>query len=172
MPEAAVALICPKFPRNVGNALRACSNFGARYLGWTPERVEAPHLWPAGERLPREERMKLYEHVQIVNHHRSLLVGRFEAMGFTPVAVEVRAAAEPLPEFRHPDRALYVFGPEDGTLDRGVLSACHRFVVIPTSNCLNLSAAVNVVLYDRAAKDSRRSRRMPRQTAAYGRAEG
>jgi tRNA C32,U32 (ribose-2'-O)-methylase TrmJ len=27
---------------------------------------------------------------------------------------------------------VYVFGPEDGSLDRAVLGLCHRFVVIPT----------------------------------------
>jgi tRNA(Leu) C34 or U34 (ribose-2'-O)-methylase TrmL len=169
---AAVALINPKFPRNVGNALRACSNFGARYCAWTPDRVEAPEDWPSGERLPREERMRLYEDVTVITHSRTIIVTRFAAMGFTPVAIEVRDSAERLPEFVHPDRAIYVFGPEDGSLDRGILSACHRFVVIPASNCLNLAAAVNVVLYDRAAKDARRAARMPRATTAYMRVEG
>jgi tRNA(Leu) C34 or U34 (ribose-2'-O)-methylase TrmL len=170
--SAAVALINPKFPRNVGNAIRACSNFGARYCYWTPDRVEDPLHWPAGQRLPREERMKLYEHVRVGTHSRNLLIGRFEAMGFTPVAVEVRDSAESLPEFLHPEEAIYVFGPEDGSLDRGILSACHRFVVIPASNCLNLAAAVNVVLYDRAAKNERLANRRPRTTTAYARAEG
>jgi tRNA(Leu) C34 or U34 (ribose-2'-O)-methylase TrmL len=170
--DAAVALINPKFPRNVGNVIRACSNFGARYCAWTPERVEDPLDWPAGSRLPREERMKLYEHVTVVTHSRNLVIGRFETMGFTPVAVEVRDSAERLPEFIHPERALYVFGPEDGTLDQAILRCCHRFVVIPAANCLNLAAAVNVVLYDRVAKDQRRAARMPRATAAYARSEG
>jgi tRNA C32,U32 (ribose-2'-O)-methylase TrmJ len=47
---------------------------------------------------------------------------------------------------------LYVFGPEDGSLDRAVLARCHRFLVIPTKHCTNLSAAVYTVLYDRHAK--------------------
>ena len=45
-------------------------------------------------------------------------------------------------------------------LDKGVLSACHRFVRIPSEVCLNLAAAVNVVLADRrmkAIRDSQRS---------------
>jgi hypothetical protein len=62
----------------------------------------------------------------------------------------MRDSAETLGEFVHPPRALYVFGPEDGSLDRGLLAACHRFVQIPSRSCLNLAAAVNVVLYDRA----------------------
>jgi hypothetical protein len=33
-----------------------------------------------------------------------------------------------------------------------VLARCHRFLVIPTRHCTNLSAAVYTVLYDRHAK--------------------
>jgi tRNA(Leu) C34 or U34 (ribose-2'-O)-methylase TrmL len=45
-----------------------------------------------------------------------------------------------------------VFGPEDGSLPKGVRTACHQFVVIPSMHCMNLAAAVYVVLYDRAYK--------------------
>lgn len=78
----------------------------------------------------------------------------FIAAGMTPIAVEVRDNSESLPEFVHPARAVYVFGPEDGSIPRGVLSVCHRFLRIPTANRtpLNLAAAVNVVLYDRWVK--------------------
>ena len=38
------------------------------------------------------------------------------------------------------------------SLDRAVLARCHRFLVIPTRHCTNLSAAVYTVLYDRHAK--------------------
>jgi hypothetical protein len=69
-----------------------------------------------------------------------------------PVAVELRRNAESLITFTHPDNAVYVFGPEDGSLDRAVLELCHRFVVIPTRHCTNLAAAVYTVLYDRHAK--------------------
>jgi tRNA(Leu) C34 or U34 (ribose-2'-O)-methylase TrmL len=70
----------------------------------------------------------------------------------TPVAVEVLDSAESLPTFIHPLGAVYVFGPEDGELPKGVRNACHRFVTIPSDGCLNLAAAVNVVLYDRMIK--------------------
>lgn len=70
----------------------------------------------------------------------------------TPVAVEIRPDAESLVTFDRPEEALYVFGPEDGGLPKSVRLLCHRFVVIPTHHCLNLAAAVNVVLYDRRLK--------------------
>jgi hypothetical protein len=72
--------------------------------------------------------------------------------GVVPVAVELRRRAESLIDFVHPVQAVYVFGPEDGSLDPAVLGLCHRFVVIPTRHCTNLAAAVYTVLYDRHAK--------------------
>jgi tRNA(Leu) C34 or U34 (ribose-2'-O)-methylase TrmL len=153
--EVGVALINPKFPANVGNVWRACSVFHAPLLLWTPERVLAPDDWPSGTRLPREERMKLYQHVAAGCAPASEIIDTAQEWSLTqmtPVAVELRDNAEPLPLFEHPRNALYVFGPEDGSLDKGILTACHRFVRIPSASCLNLAAAVNVVLYDRIAK--------------------
>lgn len=72
-----------------------------------------------------------------------------------PVAVEVRPNSEVLPDFEHPENAVYVFGPEDGTLGSKTLQHCHRFLTIPSHHCLNLAAAVYVVLYDRVAKQRR-----------------
>lgn len=70
----------------------------------------------------------------------------------TPVAVEFRDNSEDLVNFIHPENAVYVFGPEDGSIDQGTLRNCHRFVKIPTKHCTNLSAAVYLVLYDRLLK--------------------
>ncbi len=69
--------------------------------------------------------------------------------GVIPVAVEVDPAAEVLTSFEHPDNALYVFGPEDGTLAKGIKVKCHRFVIIPSDHCLNLASAVSCVLMHR-----------------------
>jgi tRNA(Leu) C34 or U34 (ribose-2'-O)-methylase TrmL len=142
----AVLLIDPKFPHNVGAAVRAASCYGVGQVWFTGERVQL-----VGERrlrLPREERMRGYAEVEL--RHADRVFDAFESA--VPVAVELRRSAESLIEFEHPERALYVFGPEDGSLDRAVLGQCHRFVVIPTRHCTNLSAAVYTVLYDRHAK--------------------
>lgn len=152
----AVALINPKFPHNVGTALRACSIFGASHLAWTGDRVGHPDSWSESVRLPREERMKLYKDVKMHLLTAPRVLRAAEFLSMTPVAVEKRDNAEALDDFVHPQRAIYVFGPEDGSLMRGMLEACHRFVCIPTvteHSPLNLAAAVNVVLYDRLAKE-------------------
>jgi tRNA(Leu) C34 or U34 (ribose-2'-O)-methylase TrmL len=43
-------------------------------------------------------------------------------------------------------------GRRTAVLPKQVRLLCHRFVIIPTHHCLNLAAAVNVVLYDRRFK--------------------
>jgi tRNA(Leu) C34 or U34 (ribose-2'-O)-methylase TrmL len=147
-----VLLIDPKYAHNLGAVVRACAVFGARELRWTGDRATRDM-----DRLPREERLHDYRRkvdfaavsqplaerpVDLWTRHGSI----------TPVAVEVLDSAEPLTTFVHPQRAVYVFGPEDGGLPKGIRNACHRFVTIPADGCLNLSAAVNVVLYDRMTK--------------------
>ena len=72
--------------------------------------------------------------------------------GATVVVIELIEGATPLPEFKHPENAFYVFGPEDGSVSKDVLKWCDEVVYIPTIGCMNLAATCNVVLYDRLAK--------------------
>jgi tRNA(Leu) C34 or U34 (ribose-2'-O)-methylase TrmL len=59
-----------------------------------------------------------------------------------------------LPAFQHPDKVLYIFGPEDGTLNQRLIDRADAVVYVPTTGCMNLAATVNVVLYDRMAKSA------------------
>jgi tRNA G18 (ribose-2'-O)-methylase SpoU len=119
MADVAIILEDVLYPHNLAAAIRAAACFGASHVVWTGDRFE----FSAGERLPREERMKGYTDVHLRRAHRP---------------------------FEHPERAVYVFGPEDGHVSAGLRAKCHRFVYIPAHHCLNLAAAVNVVLAHRA----------------------
>lgn len=168
--STAVVIINPKTPYNVGSAIRACSIYDVPTLRWTGKRIStAQGRARAGSalkkghrtRLPREERLKDYAGVDWRESTSDTVVTDLAVRdGLTPVAVELVPGAEMLHDFEHPEDALYVFGPEDGSIPKGVLAICHRFVVIPTCNRtpLNLAAAMNVVLYDRHAKELRRWR--------------
>jgi tRNA(Leu) C34 or U34 (ribose-2'-O)-methylase TrmL len=140
----AIGLVNPKYPHNVGAAVRAASCFGVDQVWFTGDRIKLEEE----RRIPREERMKGYAGVTIIQH--DLPIERFDHV--TPVAIEVRPNSELLTDFEHPEDALYLFGPEDGSIPKSLLRCCHRFVMIPTRHCTNLSAAVYLVLYDRLLK--------------------
>lgn len=147
----AVVLINPKYAHNVGGALRMCSCFGVNQLWWTGDRVTLDH--GKGERLPREERMKDYARVMVVDSFdQTRIMDRFPD-GVTPVCVELVKGAQLLPHFEHPEHPVYVFGPEDGSVPQPIRALCHSFVAIPVAHCLNLSVAVGMTLYDRLIKD-------------------
>jgi tRNA(Leu) C34 or U34 (ribose-2'-O)-methylase TrmL len=140
-----IILCNPKFQHNLGAVIRAASCFGIKQIWYTGDRIDLKD----GERLPREERMKGYKDVELIKY--ALPLEQFP-YGTVPVAVEIRQGAQMLTDFIHPDNAVYVFGPEDGSVPSGILRECHHIITIPSHHCLNLAAAVNVVLYDRSAK--------------------
>lgn len=59
----AVALVDPKFPHNVGAAVRAASCYGVRQVWFSGDRVRLDGA--KRQRLPREERMRGYKEVEV-----------------------------------------------------------------------------------------------------------
>lgn len=138
-----VALINPKYPHNVGAIIRAASCFDIEQVWFTGTRIS--EALEGKTRIPREERMKGYKHVELINC--DYFFDQFNEV--IPVAVEILPNAELLTTFEHPKNALYVFGPEDGGIPQVIRQHCHKFIAIPSRHCLNLGAAVNVVLAHR-----------------------
>lgn len=68
------------------------------------------------------------------------------------VCVELVEGATPLPAYQHPENALYIFGPEDGTIEQSIIDRADAVVYVPTAGCMNLAGSVNVLLYDRLSK--------------------
>lgn len=143
----AIVLENPKFPRNVGFVLRNAYNFGIKQLWITGDRVGL--YGTDSYRLPREERFKEYRVVPVIGDDRPL--DRFDR-GVSVVGVELVHGAMPLTHFVHPANAVYVFGPEDDSLSKGIRKRVHQFVFVPTLSCLNLAMVVTAVLYDRLYK--------------------
>jgi tRNA(Leu) C34 or U34 (ribose-2'-O)-methylase TrmL len=136
----------PRDPFNVGAAVRAASCFGVSQVWITGQRC-AKAVWEQN-RIPREERMKGFSDVDIVLEEQPLNYFK-EA---TPVAVELLSGSENILVFEHPEKAVYLFGPEDGSVPSSVRGLCHRRIFIPTRHCTNLGAAIYLVLYDRLVK--------------------
>lgn len=140
----AVALCNPKYDHNIGAAIRAASCYDINQVWYSGNRIQIEE----GKRIPREERMKGYNKVELIQFDN--FFDQFNNV--TPVAIELTPSSENLSTFEHPENPLYVFGPEDGSIPKVLLRHCHRFVFIPTKHCVNLAAAVYTVLYDRKLK--------------------
>ena len=90
--------------------------------------------------------------LEINLNHVSEIISAKTDTNLVKVAVELVEGATPLPNFRHPENALYIFGPEDGSIEQEIVDQCDYVVYIPTVGCMNLAATVNVLLYDCLAK--------------------
>ena len=140
--QAAIGLINPKSPENVGSVLRAAGCYGVNTIYYTGTRFERA----AKYQLDTKQRSDTIA----LKAAESVLACR--QPGQQLVCVELAEGAIPLPEFQHPAQALYVFGPEDGSIDQTLIDAADAVVYVPTIGCMNLAATVNVLLYDRLAK--------------------
>jgi len=135
---AAIGLYMPKSEPNVGGALRAAYCYGASMVAIQGQRY----------RKFSTDTMKAWRHVPVLDVPSLVDAIPF---GCVPVCVELADNARSLVNFCHPERAFYIFGPEDGSVPK---SLTDRFLTVaaPTDFCMNLAATVNVVLYDRRAK--------------------
>lgn len=139
---AAVGLHQPKTMSNVGMVLRAAHCYGAAIVAQTGRRYQ----------YSSTDTTKAFRSLPLLNVDDLFAVIPHDCV---PVAVDLLEGARDLATYIHPERAFYIFGPEDGTLGRAITDRCRDKVFVPTAFCMNLAATVNVVLYDRMAKAAR-----------------
>lgn len=140
---AGIGLVGPKIESNVGGALRAAHCYGAAFIV-----IEAPRFHHRATNVTQAQK------------HIPMIMGPIcdhRPYDCPMVVIEIIPGAVALPDFAHPERALYVFGPEDGSVPRHIVERAQHIVSVPTTFCMNLAATVNVVLYDRAAKRQKRA---------------
>jgi tRNA G18 (ribose-2'-O)-methylase SpoU len=124
---------------NLGNLMRSAHGFGASFtftIGANYQALEA-----------RADTSKGRQHLPHYNWARVEELALPE--GCRLVGVELLDEAIDLPSFRHPLRAAYVLGPEQGALSPELLARCTHVVRIPSSFCINLAMAGAIVMYDR-----------------------
>ncbi|WP_298965122.1 RNA methyltransferase [uncultured Roseibium sp.] len=143
---SAIGLVRPKTSVNVGSVLRAAQIYEAGLVVVQGARCEI---------RSSTDTMKAYRHLPVQRTEDLHNAIPFDCV---PVGIDLVEGAESLFSFQHPQRAFYVFGPEDGTLGKAHLNWCKHRVMVPTKGCMNLAATVNVVLYDRAMKADRMAR--------------
>lgn len=136
-----IALEGAKDPSNLGGVMRAAGCYRADMIALSGGRM----------RHTKTDTQKAWRHVPVLEVPDLTAVLPY---GCIPVCIELIDGATPLPRFVHPERAFYVFGPEDGSVSASVAAWCKTKVYVPTAHCMNLAATVNVVLYDRMLKEA------------------
>ncbi len=126
--------------QNVGTIVRTAHAFGASFfLTINPEvniqNIRKTDTSEAFEHLPYYQ----YNNVEEIKLPRSCRI----------VGVELTDDAIELPSFRHPSQALYMLGPEMGSLSKEMQEKCSFIVKIPMKFCVNVGIASSIIMYDR-----------------------
>lgn len=144
MGISAIGLYKPKDKSNVGSVMRAAYCYSADMVAIEGARggaLKHGSNTPMGHRhIPTFTNGSLFDH---------------RPNDTQLVVIDLIPGATSLVDFVHPKRAMYIFGPEDGTIGKKHTDSAQHVVFIPTTTCMNLAATVNVVLYDRLMKSQR-----------------
>jgi tRNA(Leu) C34 or U34 (ribose-2'-O)-methylase TrmL len=145
-----IGLVNPKSPENVSSVMRAAGNYRVGSVFYTGERYAKAISYKSnsanisrkvGQNIPLSGVNCLMENIP-----EEMMVD----------CVEFAENAIALPEYEHPENTFYIFGPEDGSISQQLINRADAVVYVPTVGCMNLAATVNVVLYDRLAKSTKR----------------
>lgn len=137
----------PKTGINIGTLFRSARAFGADFV------------FTIGRRYQRQSSaMKCERHLPVLHFDTAESWRKAMPNDARLVAVEIAEKAKPIEDFLHPSRAIYLLGPEDGSLPPEFMKGC-EVIQIPTTYCLNVASAGTVVLYDRVAKQNSGLRR-------------
>lgn len=126
-------------PMNFGNLARSAHGFGASFI-FTVSPAKAIGK-PESDTTKSQDHLPWYSYKDVADLQLPddcRLVG----VELTPDAIE-------LPSFRHPAKAVYVLGPEGGSLSPEMIDRCEFTVKIPMDFCINVAMAGAVVMYDR-----------------------
>lgn len=148
-----IGLTNPKSPTNVGAVMRAAGCYQADQVLYTGRRYEQAAKYNKDTLKTDTKNIQGKIPLLAVDDFINIK-DLLENIPTTTkvICVDLVEGATPLPHFVHPEQAIYIFGPEDGTIKQQVIDSADEVVYVPTVGCMNLAASVNVLLYDRLAK--------------------
>jgi len=140
-----IGVVNAKSSINYGTLFRSAYAFGVDLLFLIGRRFQKQ----SSDTVRAERHIPLFEYPTVEDFlaHRPydcLLMG-----------VEICKKSKNIRIVSHPERALYILGPEDGSLPEKIVEKCHVVIEIPSRHCFNVAVAGSIVLYDRWLKFSR-----------------
>lgn len=136
-----------KTAANVGTLWRSAYQMGAA------------GIFTVGARYPKQASDTLQAYRHIPQREYESLEAFLLASPYDCPIVGIEMGGTPLPDFVHPERAIYLLGAEDHGLSKEAVARCHRVVSLPSirTNSYNVAVAGSLVMYDRMAKAIQRN---------------
>jgi tRNA G18 (ribose-2'-O)-methylase SpoU len=131
---------------NIGTLWRHANLYGAAFI------------YTIGARYDRQcsDTMQTPRHIPLFTYPDEATFSTLRPYDCPLVCIELDERAVPLPEFVHPERAVYLLGAEDNGLPPSILDRAQYVVQIPCPKpySMNVATAGTLVLYDRFIKES------------------
>ncbi len=149
-----IVLQRPRYPENIGAAVRAMRNMGlSRLTVVSPENFDLEKVLKMATHTAADTvgQIQLFDDLQHSLASYEYVVGTTARLGKQRNEYETPARmAQHLISFSQSNRIAILFGPEDRGLTNEDLRFCHALVSIPTAefSSLNLSQAVLVICYE------------------------
>jgi len=127
---------------NIGGLWRHAQAFGAAFI------------FTIGRRYKKQasDTIKSIRHIPLFHFPTSDDFLAHRPHNCVLIGVEIAKGSIPLPQFEHPERAIYLLGAEDHGLPDRIIKKCNTIIEIPTLYCLNVATTGGIVMYDRMAK--------------------
>ena len=137
-----IGMYMPKTEVNLGTLWRSAYCLGADFI------------FTIGNRYKKQcsDTTKAWRHIPYWRFENILDFRNHIPYDCQLVCVERYPSAVNLKDFKHPTRAIYVLGPEDGSIPQGLIDLSLYLVEFDSKHCLNVASAGTVVLYDRQTK--------------------
>lgn len=133
-----------KTKSNLGTLWRSAYNFGASFI------------FVIGNRYKRQcsDTVKAYRSIPLYEYINSEHFLNSRPLDCMLIGVEINERSRNITGYCHFERAIYLLGPEDGSLSPRLVDKCHSIVEIPSKQCLNVATAGSIIMYDRIAKEN------------------
>jgi len=148
-----IVLYRPRFPENIGSAVRAMRNMGLnRLIVVDPENYDIEKIMRLATHESAEmvEQIKRYDDLASAVSSMNYVVGTTARLGGERQSIQKPGdLARRLISISDDNQVAIVFGPEDRGLTNEEIRLCHILINIPTANfsSINLAQSVMIICY-------------------------
>ncbi len=149
-----IVLNRPRFPENIGSAVRAMRNMGLdKLIVVDPENYDIEKIMRLAthESAQMVEQIKQYDDLESAVSSMNYVVGTTARLGGERQSIRKPAdLAQQLISISGDNRIAIVFGPEDRGLTNEEIRLCHVLINIPTADfsSINLAQSVMIICYE------------------------